>query len=194
MSSRSHPYLLLTFLLFLLPHLLSAQQLPSSYNSSCLGCVLNGYKYCGNSRQCIDATRKCNSTLEYNVTTGCPVRSKCEAGLNGFLYLDTGNSAAGGLETSTDGSIMFTAPTNDTCALVFENLPRKSLTWQLSGANVAAQIVKVKFPTTVTTLNSQPQSPYTEFVMYSTDNTMVMYVGSLTAQNGTITLAWQNQV
>lgn len=109
---------------------------------------MNGYRYCSKQEGCIPINYVCsNKTNEtsYTLTTGCPVKSKCDLGLNGTFYIDTGNAASGGLDTSVDNQIVLTSMSPETiasnpeafpCSLVIYNFPGKALNFQVTGPNV----------------------------------------------------------
>ena len=98
---------------------------------------MNNYKYCAVKQICVPATVICNNKTnetEYTNVTGCPVVNKCDLGMDGNFFIDTGNAAMGGLDTSLDSSFIF-KDLNTTniaknssmfpCALVIYNLPSK---------------------------------------------------------------------
>ena len=64
--------------------------------------------------------------------TGCPVNNKCDLGINGTYFIDTGLAASGGLDTSIDNYVVLQSlnattmalnPSFFPCALVLYNVP-----------------------------------------------------------------------
>ena len=96
---------------------------------------MNNYKYCGVQNTCVTNNITCNNItkeIEYTNLTGCPVFTKCDIGLKGSLYIDTGLAATGGLDTSIDNSIQFKSLNSTTiannastfpCAMILYNRP-----------------------------------------------------------------------
>ena len=71
---------------------------------------MNNYKYCSVKNTCIKADIICNNATkerEFTNVTGCPITQKCDLGLNGTFFIDTGNAASGGLDTSVDNHFRF---------------------------------------------------------------------------------------
>jgi hypothetical protein len=76
---------------------------------------MNNFKYCQTAKICIPANNSCPTKAgpkgsviydtENTNLTGCPVYTRCEVGLNGNWYIDSGNAASGGLDTSVDSSV-----------------------------------------------------------------------------------------
>ena len=108
-----------------------------------------------------------NNTNEtsYTTDTGCPVKSKCNLGLNGNYYIDTGNSANGGLDTSVDSQLTLSYFNQSTinknpdafpCALVLYNFPNKQLDFHISGPNVGVQVLSLTYPNQVQKVQFPP--------------------------------------
>lgn len=133
-------------------------QPPGHFNGTCFGCIVNGYRYCSKQQGCIPIENTCNTKVaetSYTQVTGCPVKSKCGLGLNGTFYIDTGNAASGGLDTSVDSSVVLRSmspkaiaanPDSFPCALVLYNFPQKNLDFQISGPNVGLQVLTLTYP------------------------------------------------
>ena len=61
------------------------------YNNTCFGCVVSGFKYCSQSRTCINLADNCTgnaSQLTYTTAHSCPVQSECSNfGINGLVFV-----------------------------------------------------------------------------------------------------------
>ncbi len=77
-----------------------------------------------------------NKEWTYTKLTGCPVVSRCDAGLNGNWFIDTGFAAMGGLDTTVDNfyrlpnfnaTTLKVDPTKFPCAISIYNFPHKEL-------------------------------------------------------------------
>ena len=110
----------------------------SNFSSSCFGCLFNNYVYCAEQMQCVNATQSCIG-IQYTNITGCPVTSKCNVGIDGFLRIDNNSSHYGALNTIKNGLINITAPAHNPCSLVLQNPYHKYLTWTVTGSHVGAQ-------------------------------------------------------
>ena len=93
------------------------------------------------------------------------MKSKCDLGLNGTFYIDTGNAASGGLDTSVDNQIVLTSMTPETiannpeafpCSLVIYNFPGKALNFEVTGPNVGLQILTLSYPDDFTIFQPAP--------------------------------------
>ena len=103
-------------------------------------------------KTCIKLTQSCNGNsssngaqVSYLRETGCPVKKKCQIGVDGEFFIGMKNSTEGGIDTTSDGQIKFEDISIDKvrqdsslfpCAMVFYNLPKKDLTMQVSGPNI----------------------------------------------------------
>ena len=154
----------------------STQQ-PSAFDKQCFGCIMNNYKYCGAKKTCVKISESCDqkeSNMEYIREKGCPIEKKCNLGINGNFYIDTGNAASGGLDTSLDNSIRLSDltlsrvkdnPSNFPCALVLYNIPKKELNFQISGPNVGVQLLKLNYPNGVEKIHLNPYNAYSSFTL-----------------------------
>jgi len=114
-------------------------------------------------------------------------------GVDGVLSLDGNASLApkAVIKTSTDGQISIPAPAVNPCAVVIQNNRQSDLLLQVSGANVAAQLVKFNAQAGMNMQTSQPLQAFTTFLVEPSDDVMVMYVGSVNpAANGSLIFAW----
>ena len=141
---------------------------PDQYNT-CFACIMSNYRYCAVQKKCIAINAQCNvDETQYTRGDGCPVTKKCDIGVDGNFFLDTGLQIQGGLDTSKDNEIRFknmtidivrANPNNFPCAMVLFNIPKKELNFQISGPNVGVQIMKVNYPNRVTKDSLNPFNP-----------------------------------
>ena len=141
---------------------------PDQYNT-CFACVMSNYRFCAVQKKCIAFNAQCNPDETFYIREmGCPVTKKCDIGIDGNFFLDTGLAVQGGLDTSNDGQIKFNNMTIDIvkrnpndfpCAMVLYNVPKKELTFQISGPNVGVQLLKLNYPNRVSRESLNPFNP-----------------------------------
>ncbi len=60
------------------------------YNA-CFSCVMSNYKFCAVQKKCVTLTTPCNTNETFYLKDiGCPVTQKCNIGVDGNFFLDTG--------------------------------------------------------------------------------------------------------
>eukprot|EP00347_Sterkiella_histriomuscorum_P002238 403368942 len=132
---------------------------------------------------------------EYTNVTGCPVIKKCEIGMNGMISLDADPKVLpfAAINTTIDGQIIIPAPVGSPCSLIIQNNRQKSVTLQVSGPNVAAQLVKLDMSSQSIVENSKAYTAFSLFTLKPTNDMMIMYVGSIDPkENSNLVLAWKN--
>jgi hypothetical protein len=99
------------------------------------------------------------------------------------------------IRTTTDGTLRIDAPAKQPCALVIQNSRATELLLQVSGPNVAAQIVQFNDDRQVVTQTSQTQSAFSTFNVKPDNRIIVLYIGSVDpVNNSTLNLAWKNSI
>ncbi|TNV76330.1 hypothetical protein FGO68_gene14073 [Halteria grandinella] len=189
---------------------------PGDFNASCFGCVMSNFKYCETAQSCIYPNTTCPNKTgakgviildnEFTNLTGCPINDKCEVGLNGNWYLDTGNAAQGGLDTSVDSYVRLNYFNSTTisqnaskfpCSITIHNFPKKELTFQVSGPNVGVGLLTLNYPNKINKTNFKPYQPYSEFTIKPENSMAIVYLGSTASvgsksEVGPATIQWIN--
>ncbi|CDW80147.1 UNKNOWN [Stylonychia lemnae] len=131
----------------------------------------------------------------YTNVTGCPVISKCKVGVNGMISLD-GNPIVmkdAAINTTKDGSMKILAPQGNPCSLVIQNNRVSDLTLQISGPNVAAELVKIDMTKQSQIQKTYAYTSFTIFKLKPADDFMVMYIGSIDPKgDGDLIFSWKN--
>ena len=166
----------------------SPTPLAADQYNTCFSCVMSNYKYCAVQKKCVALATQCNmNETFYLKDIGCPVTQKCDIGVDGNFFLDTGLATKGGLDTSNDGQMRFSNMTFDfvkknpskfPCAMVLYNLPKKELTFQISGPNVGVQLLKLNYPNRVARESLNPFNPTSTFTMMPENDMTIVYLGS----------------
>ena len=168
---------------------------------------MSNYRYCAVQKKCIAINAQCNANeTQYTRGDGCPVTKKCDIGVDGNFFLDTGLQIQGGLDTSKDNEIRFknmtididrANPNNFPCAMVLFNIPKKELNFQISGPNVGVQIMKVNYPNRVTKDSLNPFNPTSQFSVLPENDMTIVYIGSTASisglEAGPAVIRWENK-
>ena len=69
----------------------SPTPLAADQYNTCFSCVMSNYKYCAVQKKCIALATQCNKNETFYLKDiGCPVTQKCDIGVDGNFFLDTG--------------------------------------------------------------------------------------------------------
>ncbi|TNV76794.1 hypothetical protein FGO68_gene11942 [Halteria grandinella] len=183
-----------------------------AYNRTCFGCVVAGYKYCKQSQICIPIGDNCtlNASQEvYTKSTGCPISTQCQFGMNGLVFVSanaapaststqvsnaTSNSTSN-LSTSPlvfiNGSQDLIVPADKPCVIGFVNYLHQNLTLSFTNQNVSAYLFTLIYPSQTLLTPVQPEM---KINLTKSEDMAYLYIGSINNQSAQTKLQWSKWV
>ena len=105
------------------------------------------------------------------------------------MHLGDGSVEKGGYGTS--GSVTFTAPANEPCALTMYNSALKDLTVFVSGSGIGTYLLSLDYPYDSSKSHSSGGQSYG---ISSSTNVVHMYIGAQQSISQTATVSWSEVV
>lgn len=201
-SKRWTKLLLFAFVFFILLSLTEAKKKPQNntsgptnstkprgqslqYDNNCMGCIINGYRFCNDFMTCLDFNGTCPRGLSFVKATGCPVLGQCDGfGFKGIGYIGADdNLPITNASLPLEGTYTVKAPMNRPCYISLVNNQQKRLAVSLQGHDLKAYMLKLDFP-----INNSAYIDMSVGGLYNiekTDDIAYVYLGSIINSNVT---------